>query len=58
MTPSEWQIQSVGDFNGDDKSDTLWRDTSGIIAIWRMNGTTIVSGGAVAVMPTEWQIMN
>ena len=29
------------DFNGDGKSDILWRDTSNNIGMWLMNGTTI-----------------
>ena len=32
------------DFNGNNKSDILWRDTSGNVAIWLMNGGTIASG--------------
>jgi hypothetical protein len=31
------------DFNGDGYSDLLWRDTSGNVAIWEMNGTTILN---------------
>lgn len=29
-----WSIQGVGDFNGDHRSDILWRDNSGVLAIW------------------------
>jgi hypothetical protein len=32
---------STHDFNGDGKSDVLWRDTSNNIGMWLMNGTTI-----------------
>src|SRR5260370_1531680 len=38
------------DFNADAKSDIAWRDTSGNVAIWEMNGTTVLNpdtaGGA------------
>ena len=32
------------DFNGDGKSDILWRDTSNNIGMWLMNGATISQG--------------
>ena len=32
-----------GDFNGDGKSDVLWRNiVSGEVVIWLMNGTTAI----------------
>ena len=31
------------DFDGDARSDIAWRDTSGNIAIWLMNGTTVTN---------------
>src|SRR5260221_505286 len=36
-------IVNTHDLNGDGKSDIVWRDTSGNIAIWEMNGTTILN---------------
>jgi hypothetical protein len=33
-----WQIQRVGDFNHDGRSDILWRESGGQLAIWFMNG--------------------
>ncbi len=39
--PGQWAIVRQRDFNGDGKADLLWRDTSGNVAIWEMNGTTI-----------------
>ncbi|MBZ5640777.1 MAG: FG-GAP-like repeat-containing protein, partial [Acidobacteriia bacterium] len=56
---SGWQIQGVGDFDGNGSSDLLWRNTTtGQVRAWLMNGSTIVS---TASMPTErptsgWQI--
>jgi len=36
---TDWQVQGVGDFNGDGDSDVLWRqDGSGQTYIWEMNG--------------------
>jgi hypothetical protein len=39
----DWTIQRVGDFNRDGKSDILFRDTDGTVAIWFMNGGTILN---------------
>jgi hypothetical protein len=43
--PGTSTIVGTGDFNGDGRSDILWRDTSGNVAIWEMNGTTILKSG-------------
>ena len=47
--PTNWSIALIGDYNGDGKSDMLWRDSSnGNNAIWFMNGTQIDSAVGVA----------
>jgi hypothetical protein len=33
-----WQVKGTGDFDGDGRSDILWRHTDGQVAIWRMAG--------------------
>ena len=41
------QPTNTHDFNGDMISDIAWRDTSGDIAIWLMNGATVASAGGL-----------
>jgi hypothetical protein len=43
------------DFNGDGKSDILWQDTSGNVAVWLMNGAQITQAAGVA--NTTWTIV-
>jgi hypothetical protein len=45
------------DFNGDGKSDIAWRDGSGDVALWLMDGTTVLSSGGVAGVPTTWSVV-
>jgi hypothetical protein len=58
--PAPWAIFGQRDFNGDGNADILWRNTStGDIAIWEMNGTTILNPNASGVgnAPTAWSIV-
>jgi hypothetical protein len=41
-----WTIIGIGDFKGDGKSDFLWRDNSGNLSIWEMDGTQIINASA------------
>ena len=33
----------TGDFNGYGRADILWRNDSGEVAIWEMNGTNVIA---------------
>src|SRR5208282_4401138 len=59
VSPSTWSIVGQRDFNGDGKADILWHDTSGDVAIWEMNGATILNPTAtyVATVSTAWSIV-
>src|SRR5260370_36383431 len=50
---------NTDDFNGDGYSDIPWRDTSGNVAIWEMNGTTVLNPSTAGVgnVPTTWSIV-
>jgi predicted extracellular nuclease len=56
-----WQIAASGDFNRDGKADIVWRHGgSGEIAVWYMNGATLLSGTLTtpsALSDTQWRIV-
>jgi hypothetical protein len=58
--PNDWQVEEVGDFNSDGKSDILWRHDGGQVYTWQMNGLGIAAEGAVphAPVPSEWHIFS
>jgi FG-GAP-like repeat len=45
------------DFNGDARSDILWRDTSGNVALWLLNGSQVVAAGALGALPATYAIV-
>jgi VCBS repeat protein len=52
----DWRIVGTGDFNSDGKSDILYRDGTGDVAITLMNGTTISTTAVVGQVPNSWSI--
>ena len=58
LSPSAgWVVQGVADYNGDGKSDILWRNSNtGDVYIWLMNGTTIANQGDLGDISSSWQI--
>src|SRR2546426_771190 len=55
---SGWQVQGIGDFDGDGRDDVLWRNlATGENYIWLMNGWTIASGGLIRTVADQaWQV--
>jgi 6-phosphogluconolactonase (cycloisomerase 2 family) len=45
------------DFNGDGRADILWRDASGTLALWLMNGTGVISSSLVGTVTLDWTIV-
>jgi hypothetical protein len=52
---SGWSVDHQGDFNGDGKSDLLWRHDDGSVVLWLMNGAD-VTGQAGLTGPTGWNV--
>ncbi len=55
---SDWVVKAIADFNGDGKSDVLWRNTTtGDVAMWLLDGLSMSTGNYVAqAVPDNWQI--
>ena len=51
------RLTATHDFNGDGKSDILWRNTSGNVAAWLMNGGTVSQSAALGTVPSSFSII-
>lgn len=47
----------AGDFNGDGRSDVLLQHASGDVAIWLMNGFTIIGSAVIASPGASWRVV-
>ena len=55
--PNPAAFANPGDFNGDCRSDILWRNnTTGEVDLWIMNGTSITSAANLGTIATNWTI--
>ena len=45
------------DFNGDGKSDILWRNTSNTVAVWLMNGGAVAQAAVLGTVPSSYSII-
>jgi CSLREA domain-containing protein len=55
---TRWQIQGLGDFNGDGKVDVLWRERyTAATYVWLMNGSSVIGAGYTAAQAdAHWQV--
>jgi hypothetical protein len=57
--PGQWSIVGTGDFNGDGMGDILLQDISGNVAMWEMNGTTVLNtADNLVAVPSQWSIQH
>jgi hypothetical protein len=47
-------VIGTGDFNGDGHSDILWQNESGEIAIWELNGTSVITAANLGNPGPSW----
>jgi feruloyl esterase len=63
--PAVWSVVGQRDFTGtgftgsgnNGNADVLWRDTSGNVGMWLMNGQQIVSSTVLGNVPTTWSVV-
>ena len=54
--PVSHGANTPADFNGDGKADILWRNVSGMLYIWLINGTTITGGASPGTVASDWTV--
>ena len=56
--PGNWQIVGIGDFNGDNRDDIVWRSDIGEVGTWlaNANGSFTANNAQVVMVPTAWHI--
>jgi autotransporter-associated beta strand protein len=50
-------LSATHDFSGDSKSGILWRDATGDVGMWLMNGTTIQQSNTLGNVSTNWSFV-
>jgi FG-GAP-like repeat len=54
---SQWDLQGVGDLDGDGRDDIVWRNKlDGSVYVWLMNGGTIIGQATAGTVGLEWVI--
>ncbi len=59
---SSWSIAGIGDFDGNNSADIIWRNAGGELAEWQMNGSTIAASfnlsvnGAAVAPDSSWSV--
>jgi hypothetical protein len=56
--PLNWSIVQTGDYNGDGFSDILWKDDTGNLKAWFMQGTTVAKTQTLGNIGLEWTVQS
>jgi hypothetical protein len=57
LVPTNWIVADTGDYDGNGRSDMLWRDTStGNTSIWFMQGLAVHATAGLGNIPTTWTV--
>jgi len=51
-----WQVEAIGDFNGDGQPDIVLQSSSGLVAFWLMTGTEDQRGFRPLWLDADWRI--
>jgi hypothetical protein len=59
LAPSSgWSLAGIGDYDGDGRSDILWRDANtAAVQAWLMSGATIASATNIGSVPSSWSVV-
>jgi hypothetical protein len=51
----DWELAGIGDYNGDGRSDILWRNlTSGATYFYHLDGASVIAEGAGRTVSLDW----
>jgi hypothetical protein len=57
--PAPWDIVETADYDGDGKSDILWRNEStGQNTVWFMDGGNIIGNADLPTIGAPWHIVH
>jgi hypothetical protein len=56
---ADWAIKAVGDFNGDGRSDILWRSDAGDVYVWldSPSGPPAMTGQSISSVGNDWSLI-
>ena len=52
-----YRLHDTHDFSGDGMSDIFWRNTSGNLAVWLMNGSTVSQSVGFGALPSSFSVI-